>query len=112
MTICSVSARQKMLRRSGLTLLFVISFIVLFLLMGTAFVVVSTQFVRTSKQRARLESDRTPGKVLIYRAVHDIIAGPSLDNHLFADSKGHRPAFGHLWIWGSSLHLLQLRCGR
>ena len=77
---CGRRSPGRRLRRSGLTLLFVISFIVLFLLMGTAFVVVSTQFYRTTRQRANLEADRTPAKTLVYRAVHDIIAGPSLDN--------------------------------
>ncbi len=81
-------SRMRARRRRGVTLLFVISFIVLFLLMGTAFVVVSTQFLSTSRQRTRLEADETDRTTLIHKVLYDILRGPDLDNRL-TSLRGH-----------------------
>ncbi len=66
--------------RRGITLLFVVSMIVLFLLMGTAFVVVAGDFLRSSKKRARVDLHTIDGTANVERALYDILRGPTLDN--------------------------------
>lgn len=67
--------------RQGITLLFVISMIVLFLLMGTAFVIVANNFYRESRNKIRnaIEDTRNDnGAQLLNQAAHMFIRGPEL----------------------------------
>lgn len=66
--------------RSGITLLFVVSMIVLFLLMGTAFVVVANDFMRGSKSRMRTEEKEVGGEAVLDQAFFDFVRGPELTN--------------------------------
>ena len=70
--------------RQGITLLFVISMIVLFLLMGTAFVIVSNDFNRASNDRIRSNVIEGKGSVqpdqLLEEAMYQIIRGTELSN--------------------------------
>ncbi len=68
--------------RRGITLLFVVSLIVLFLLMGTAFVIVSNDFLKSARKRSKLRLTGDRGHELIERALYDVIRGPDLDNAL------------------------------
>ena len=85
---------RKINRRRGVTLLFVISMIVLFLLMGTTFVVVSNDFLRSARQRNRITVNTVEslgehtGEKLITRALYDLVRGPSL-------SDANSPLRGH-----------------
>ena len=74
--------------RRGVTLLFVISIIVLFLLMGTAFVIVSNDFLKTTRRHRKLRVQVDHGKVLLERALFDLIRGPDLDNTI-SPLRGH-----------------------
>lgn len=74
--------------RSGITLLFVISMIVLFLLMGASFVLMSTQFRRSTDNRARIQTRRDDARTLVSRAFYDLFRGPTLDNR-FSPLRGH-----------------------
>ena len=78
---------RKINRRRGVTLLFVISMIVLFLLMGTTFVVVSNDFLRSARQRSRITVNTVEslgednGEKLITRALYEsLVRGPSLSD--------------------------------
>ncbi len=71
---------QRPANRRGITLLFVISMIVLFLLMGTTFVIVSNNYLRDARRRGRMNIQRDSGTVLLDRAIFDLIRGPSLTN--------------------------------
>ena len=72
--------------RRGVTLLFVISMIVLFLLMGTTFVVVSNDFLRSSRRASRLTVDtivsvgERQGQKFMNEALLQLLRGPDLDN--------------------------------
>ena len=78
--------RKLIQSRSGVTLLFVVSMIVLFLLMGTTFVVVANNFTRSSKIRNQISIDRieslgeSAGERAIQRALFDLLRGPDIDN--------------------------------
>ena len=74
--------------RNGVTLLFVVSMIVLFLLMGTAFVVVSNDFLRSARKRARLDLHTVDGTAYIERAFYDLVRGPSLQD-MTSPLRGH-----------------------
>jgi hypothetical protein len=68
-------------KRNGITLLFVVSIIVLFLLMGTAFVVLAGDFMRTSKVRARSEFEKfDQPEALVEKALYDVLRGPDLND--------------------------------
>ncbi len=84
--------------RRGITLLFVVSMIVLFLLMGTAFVLVANDYKRESARRSGIErilDDATP---IIETALYEALVGPSLRN---ANSplRGHS-LFGDMYGYG------------
>lgn len=79
---------SKTKNRSGITLLFVISMIVLFLLMGASFVIMSTQFRRSQADHARIQTHRDDARTLVSRAFYDIFRGPTLDN-VFSPLRGH-----------------------
>ena len=70
--------------RQGITLLFVISMIVLFLLMGTAFVIVANNFNRASTDRIRSNQPENKGSQLsnqlLEEAMFQLIRSPDLRN--------------------------------
>ena len=66
--------------RRGITLLFVVSMIVLFLLMGTTFVVVSNDYLTASRKRALKDRHTIDGAAFVQRAFYDIVRGPELTN--------------------------------
>ena len=66
--------------RRGVTLLFTISMIVLFLLMGTTFVVVANDYFKTANRRSRLNTYRIDATTLLDRAFYDVFRGPDLDD--------------------------------
>ena len=74
--------------RRGITLLFVVSMIVLFLLMGTTFVVVSNDYLTAARKRGKHKLQGDPGPVLLQRAFFDLIRGPALENTL-SPLRGH-----------------------
>ena len=69
---------QRVRARRGITLLFVLSLIVLFLLMGAAFVSVSGNFMRTSRARARIEVRGDTGRTMVQRALFEALRGPAI----------------------------------
>ena len=80
--------------RRGVTLLFVISMIVLFLLMGTAFVVVSNDFLQANITTSRItvksidSLGEQRGQRYLRRAFHDLVRGPDLTN-INSPLRGH-----------------------
>ena len=72
--------RTKHNSRQGVTLLFTISMIVLFLLMGTTFVVVANDYFKTAARRSRLNAFRVDAAALLDRAFADAYRGPSLND--------------------------------
>ena len=66
--------------RRGITLLFVISMIVLFLLMGTTFMLVANDFYRDAKRRDRAQIKSIANTDVVEQAFYDLIRGPSLYN--------------------------------
>ena len=62
--------------------------IVLFLLMGTAFVVVSNDFLRASKKRARIDVHTVESTAYVERAFYDLLRGPSLHD-MTSPLRGH-----------------------
>lgn len=68
--------------RNGITLLFVVSMIVLFLLMGTAFVVLASDFMRTSKTRIRVETEKAENsqEFILGMALNELLRGPDLND--------------------------------
>lgn len=66
--------------RRGVTLLMVISIVVLFLLMGTAFMVLATQFRRSATMLSHVRERRDDARTLVSRAFRDLLREPNLDN--------------------------------
>ncbi|QEG20612.1 hypothetical protein [Mariniblastus fucicola] len=66
--------------RRGVTLLFTISMIVLFLLMGTTFVVVANDYYKTATRRSRLNTYKVDATALLDRAFYEAFRGTSLDD--------------------------------
>ena len=66
--------------RSGVTLLFVVSMIVLFLLMGTAFVLVSNDFFRAAKQRSKKHVFANDQNSVVEQAFYDLFRGTELSD--------------------------------
>lgn len=64
--------------RDGLTLLFVVSMIVLFLLMGTTFVIISNDYFKAARVRSKAELYTIDRTALVHRAFYDVLRGPSL----------------------------------
>lgn len=88
----------KLRKRSGITLVFVISLIALFLLMGTAFVVLASDFLKSSRIRLRSDSGSTlDGSALVEKAMFEVLRGPELTdvnsplrfNDLLSDQYGY-----------------------
>ena len=74
--------------RNGVTLLLVMSIIVLFLLMGTTFMIVSNNFLKSARTKTKLRLKGDEGQVLVERALYDIIRGPDLTNTM-SPLRGH-----------------------
>ena len=76
------------INRQGVTLLFVVSMIVLFLLMGTAFVVVAGDFLRGARKRARIDLHQIDAEALLDRAFYDLVREPDL-HEISSPLRGH-----------------------
>lgn len=74
--------------RRGITLLFVVSLIVLFLLMGTSFVLLAGQFRRSAVLTARVRNRIDDPRSLLFRAFKDLLREPPLDN-INSPLRGH-----------------------
>jgi hypothetical protein len=72
--------RTKHNSRRGVTLLFTISMIVLFLLMGTTFVVVANDYYKTANRRIRLNTFKTDTTAILERAFAEVLRGPALND--------------------------------
>lgn len=72
--------RSNPAQRRGITLLFVISMIVLFLLMGTTFVIVANDFFRESSRRSFREVHKIDATALLERGFETVVYGPELTN--------------------------------
>lgn len=66
--------------RRGITLLFVLSLIVLFLLMGTSFMLIANQFRRSAVVTGNIKVRRDDARSLVSRAFYDVYRGVSLDD--------------------------------
>lgn len=80
--------RNRGLDRRGVTLLFVVSTIVLFLLLTASFVLLSAQFRRSTMSQMRVQPRRDDARTLVNRVFYDLLREPSLDN-------AHSPLRGH-----------------
>ncbi len=78
--VSNMKFTHKKTQRSGLTLLFTISMIVLFLLMGTAFVVVANDYFKVSQRRIRASVNVIDSSALLDRALKEVVRGPSLSD--------------------------------
>jgi hypothetical protein len=74
--------------REGITLLFTISMLVLFLMMGTAFVVVANNYYRSAIRRGRHNSINRDTTAWLDQAFYDAVRGPSLE-HAVSPLRGH-----------------------
>ena len=66
--------------RDGVTLLFVISMVVLFLLMGTTFMVVSNDYYKSARRRSRVSTNLVDASALLDRSFYQLLRGPDLDD--------------------------------
>lgn len=87
--------------RRGVTLLLVVTIIVLFLLMGAAFLVLATQFRRSATMLSHVRERRDDAQTLVKRAFQDLLREPSLDNSR-SPLRGHS-LLGDLYGYGFSL---------
>lgn len=90
-------------QRHGITLLMVVSIIVLFLLMGTAFVVLATQFRRSSTALSHQRERRDDASTLVTRAFFDLLREPGLENSA-SPLRGHSllgDMYGYGWTASS-----------
>ena len=84
-------------QRDGITLLFVISMVVLFLLMGTTFVVVSNDYYKAARRRSRLATNVVNGEALLDRAFYQLMrevpladsSSPLRGHSILADQYGY-----------------------
>ncbi len=67
-------------QRRGITLLFVLSLIVLFLLMGASFVLIASQFRRSATVLGRMHVRQDDARSLVSRAFYDLLREPDLNN--------------------------------
>jgi hypothetical protein len=92
--------------RRGVTLLMVVSIIVLFLLMGAAFLVLATQFRRSATALSHVRERRDDAQTLVKRAFKDLLREPSLENAR-SPLRGHS-LLGDLYGYGfKSKELIQ-----
>jgi hypothetical protein len=89
--------------RNGITLLFVISMIVLFLLMGTAFVIVANNFYKTSKRRGARDLHKVEQKAILETAFYDLLRGTDL-NVTNSPLRGHS-ILGDMYGYGFTASL-------
>ncbi|MBX3419559.1 MAG: hypothetical protein KF851_18295 [Pirellulaceae bacterium] len=66
--------------RRGVTLLFVLTLIVLFLLMGTSFMLIANQFRRSAVVMGNIKVRRDDARSLVSRAFYDVYRGVPLDD--------------------------------
>ncbi len=66
--------------RRGITLIFVVTMIVLFLLMGTAFVIVSHDYLKSARRRSSKHLYDSDSQAILERAFYDLARGPALSN--------------------------------
>ena len=66
--------------RQGITLVFTISVLVLFLLMGTAFVIVANDYFKTAARRSQLNVYKKDSTAWLERAFYDVYRGVNLDD--------------------------------
>lgn len=90
-------------RRSGITLLFVISMIVLFLLMGTAFVIIANNYNRTARRRGARDIHKVDQKAILETAFYDLFRGTDL-NISNSPLRGHS-ILGDMYGYGFSATL-------
>ena len=84
-------------QRDGITLLFVISMVVLFLLMGTTFVVVSNDYFKAARRRSRLSTNVVNNEALLDRAFYQLMrevpladsSSPMRGHSILADQYGY-----------------------
>ena len=84
-------------QRDGITLLFVISMVVLFLLMGTTFVVVSNDYFKSARRRSRLSTNIVNNEALLDRAFYQLMrevpladsSSPLRGHSILADQYGY-----------------------
>ena len=76
----NTKTRTQFNSRPGVTLLFTISMIVLFLLMGTTFVVVANDYFKTANRRSGLNTNTIRATALLDRAFYDAFRGVALDD--------------------------------
>ena len=84
-------------QRDGITLLFVISMVVLFLLMGTTFVVVSNDYFKSAVRRSRLSTNVVNNEALLDRAFYQLMrevplrdsSSPLRGHSILADQYGY-----------------------
>ena len=74
--------------RRGVTLLFTVSMLVLFLMMGTAFMVVANNYFRSSVRRSRHSSINRDTAAWLDQAFYDAVRGPGLNNSI-SPLRGH-----------------------
>ena len=74
--------------RDGITLLFVISMVVLFLLMGTTFMVVSNDYYKEARRRSRRSTNIVNPSALLDRCFYDLLRGPDLQD-IESPLRGH-----------------------
>ena len=72
--------------RQGITLLFVISMIVLFLLMGTTFVVISNDYFKAARKRGQANLHEVDGSALVL--IH--VAGFHAPSYVLVIDVSHR----------------------
>ncbi len=100
-------ARRAMVgSRRGVTLLFVISTIVLFLLLSASFLLMSGQFRRSVISESRIETRRDDSRTLVNRAFYDLFREPLLDNR-FSPLRGHS-ILGDMYGYGAVLDRITL----
>ena len=74
--------------RDGITLLFVISMVVLFLLMGTSFMIISNDYFKAARRRSTLSTNIIDPTALLDRCFYEIFRGPALQD-VQAPLRGH-----------------------
>jgi hypothetical protein len=79
-TMRSMMLKKTNSNRRGVTLLFVLTLIVLFLLMGASFVLIANQFRRSAVVLGRIKVRRDDARTLVNRAFYDVFRGPRLDD--------------------------------
>ena len=72
------SRKTETSQRHGITLIFVVTMIVLFLLMGTAFVIVANDYFKSAHRRSTKHIYESDSRAILERAFYDLARGPAL----------------------------------